>query len=123
EVHRDYDFLFYSAGSAASPVSLGTAPYNTASGLRDMVASGSDSFYKISVSTSTSYTIDLGTLTDNADLYVYDDLAMTNLLCSSVNTGTTAESCIANSGGAAILYIKVVYSGTGEGAAFDMGVN
>ena len=83
----------------------------------------SESFYQITgVSTSIKYTVTLTGLNANANLYVYNDVGKTGLLCSSAKTGTANESCVATAASTS-LYVYVIGSLTTSGAYFTLNVS
>jgi hypothetical protein len=119
-------------GSAVvTPKDLGTAPIvpsfvnNTHTVLKgDSIgtAEAKDSFYQVTVSPSTTYTISIPVMSDNVDLYVYgaDSTFTTPLACPNTKAGgTTAETCVVTTdAGQTTLYLAVDGFFTKSGAAF-----
>lgn len=96
---------FNSEGTSASPHDLGTAPTTPHEG---SVSSEANSYYSATVSEISPYTISMSQLLDDADISVFEDLALTASFCSSANNGTVSESCgDTTSTGITTLYIQV----------------
>jgi hypothetical protein len=68
------------------------------------------------------YTVSLASLTDNADLYVYDALDATHLICSSTVGGTGAESCDASAPFYNEFFVAVDGKNTAAGSSFAVNV-
>jgi len=90
-----------------------------------------DIFVKITdLNPTTSHSVTMNNLTDDADLYVYSSSEFSNLLCpvvTSVNpdneTGTTIETCTINSNIDGELFIRINGSYTTSGTTFDLTVS
>ncbi|MDH5547869.1 MAG: hypothetical protein OEZ43_20005, partial [Gammaproteobacteria bacterium] len=122
-VKQDADRYFVSEGSVVSPMNLGAIPYDSliAQQTHETTFSGA-SYYQIAVGANADYSIGLKNISSDVTLEVYADSGYTILLCSS-STGISEENCAYSRGGTSgNLYIKVVYSGAGEGSTFDMSV-
>ncbi|MDH5720244.1 MAG: Ig-like domain-containing protein [Spirochaetia bacterium] len=69
----------------------------------------------------TNYTYEITGLTGNADLYVYSDTGFSTLICSSMNTGSTTESCSGKTTTTSV-YIKIDGSNSLYGAEYTLDV-
>jgi|GEM_PF-2812316 len=85
-----------SEGSPAAPVDLGSLDVNYSGQVGDAIRG--DSYYMVDVTDGHSYTISLEGLSENADLYVYEDSSFSSLLDSSINSTGREEIIIAASG-------------------------
>lgn len=109
-------YVYTPDGTASSPLSLGGIPVQNVEGHVDLTAS----YYSLNVSTGKSYEIALTGVSDNVDLYVYDDIAMLTPICTSTTSGVVDESCIANNVSVNTLYIKVDGSTSSWGGRYDI---
>jgi len=94
-----------SAGSVSAPVSIGSrvagAVTNVSGGANTI-----DSYYVVTVSPATSYTVTMSGLSADLDLFLYSNSTFTTLLDSSAAGGTTNDSVTGTSVGS-YLYIRV----------------
>lgn len=111
--------IVYSAEGTDIPLPVGAAPASH----RGQVGT-TDSFYQATVEPGATYNIGLTEVAGDVDLYVYDDAAMTTLLCSSVTAGLVNESCrlVSTPVSGSVMYVKVV-SNIASGAAFTLNVD
>jgi uncharacterized protein YjdB len=68
------------------------------------------------------YTVTLGGLSANADLYVYEDAVFASMECGSAGAGTAEERCDAWADGSGAAYVLVSGRDTGAGATFSLDV-
>ena len=108
----------HSDGSIASPMDItGSLPYI---GSVDTTSS----YYHITVSPSTAYTLSISNMSDNVDLFVYDNnstFADNRITCSSENTSVSDEQCNYYSTGPD-LYVRVSGQNTAAGAPFVLDI-
>ena len=99
------DDEFKSQGSASNPVDLGTAPISAYAG---SIGPDASSYYSVTVTNPTQYSVSLYQMTDDADLAVYESSFSGATFCASINNGTTNESCSAiTNTGVTGLYIQI----------------
>ncbi len=108
--------VYCSEGTSSSPIIPSFLPTAGQVGT-------SYSFYVISSlnpNPPTTYTLSLTVLTDDADLYVFDDNTYLNILCLSTNVGTTDEDC--QFSGVTTAYVVVYGTKTSGGAAYNISI-
>jgi hypothetical protein len=125
------EVAFSNEGSVGTPINMGAFPVTETVGVSRLehtggTVDGTDSYYMADVSGGYSYVnfaVGLNNQSADVDLYVYDDPGYSNLLCSSVATGTSDEVCTGLIPAGSNLYIKVSGSSSGFGGTFDLTVD
>ncbi|MFV2056604.1 MAG: PKD domain-containing protein, partial [Thiohalomonadales bacterium] len=118
-----------SEGTSAAPMNISFA---TASLPNNRSVDTTDSYYIVTGLTSNaSYQISITGLSDDADLYVYNDATYTApadpaslFYCDSRNSGTNNDACSASTDTTAtVLYIRVSGTYTNSGTTFSLNVS
>ncbi len=107
-----------SVGSAGSPSDITSSLPGYLGGL-----DGTPSYYVVTgLAASTAYRVQLGNLTDNVDLEVWDDATFAGTMLCSANASSIAETCEATSTGAGEVYIYVVNAAGSTDVAFYLDI-
>lgn len=122
---------FSTQGTDTSPVDIGSFPVAETVGTSPLQYTGGEvnatnSYYVADISGGYAYVnfaVGLVNQSADVDLYVYDDASFSNLLCSSIGTGTGDETCTGLSPAGSNLYIKVSGASSGFGGTFDLTVD
>lgn len=79
------------------------------------VSTSRESYYAVTgLTPGNSYTAAITNMEDNVDLFVYDsDASFSTVVCSSVNTGITNDSCAFTATGTAA-FIKIIEKSTAD---------
>lgn len=107
------------AGTAAAPIA-----YTSQGSLLAGTVNVGASYYKVTLSPNTPYTVTLSTVTGDPDLHVFNAAAMTGAeACSSLKGKNLAETCQATSDANGNLWITVDGQMSKSGGSYQLKVN
>lgn len=113
------EIVYPAEGTIDSPVLLGTAPTTTHAGSVDNFSS----YYKATVLNGQAYRVTASAMVADVDIYVYDDVSYSTLLCSATASSTTDEFCITDPKPSTTdLYIRIDGNPSANGSTFNLSV-
>lgn len=80
------------------------------------------SLYSVSVTSGARYTISLTGMTDDVELFVFDNSGYTDIACYSMNDGTADEQCTATATASGAFYLEILGIYTTAGAFYTITV-